>query len=80
MGQAKVAITIDEQLISAVDDLVRRHVFPSRSRAIQVAVAEKLERMTKNRLARELGNLDPLSEKTLAEEGMHLEHETWPEY
>jgi len=80
MGQKKVAITIDETLLADVDSLVKRNIFPNRSRAIQAAVREKLQRLEKTRLAAELVKLDPIEERSLAEEGMDLERDAWPTY
>lgn len=78
MGQAKVAITMDELMLSELDSLVARRLFPNRSRAIQAAVAEKLERLAKGRLAAELDKLDAAEEQALAEEGMGAD--SWPPY
>lgn len=80
MAVAKIAITIEQDILGEVDRLVRRHVFPSRSRAIQVAVGEKVRRLAENRLARECARLDPRAEQSLAEEGMSREVASWPEY
>lgn len=80
MSSVKVAITIDQENLIRVDNLVSKGVFPSRSRAIAEAVAEKLTRMEHSRLAAECAKLDPASEQALAEEGMGLELGTWPEY
>ena len=80
MGQTKVAITMDEMLLAEVDSLVKRRLFPNRSRAIQVAVEEKLQRFRRTRLAAELVKLDVKEEHALAEEGMGLESDTWPQY
>lgn len=80
MGRSKIAISLDEQVLSRVDRLVREALFPSRSQAIQVAVEEKLERLERSRLARECGKLDPEFEKSLAEEGLTEELAEWPEY
>ena len=80
MSSIKVAITLDRETLGQVDGLVARSIFPSRSRAIQVAVAEKLARMEHSRLASECAKLDPKFEKALAEEGLGRELETWPEY
>jgi metal-responsive CopG/Arc/MetJ family transcriptional regulator len=76
----KVAIAIPEKLLKKVDSLVKRRVFPNRSKAIQQAVREKLERLDRSRLARECAKLDPREEQALAEEGMSRELEAWPEY
>jgi metal-responsive CopG/Arc/MetJ family transcriptional regulator len=80
MSQTKVAITIDEQMLAKVDALVRRRVFSNRSRAIQEAVQEKLERMERNRLAEECAKLDPSFERAMADEGLSEELAAWPKY
>jgi len=60
--------------------LVKSNLFPNRSKAVQEAVAEKLARLEKSRLAQECAKLDPDSEQSLAEEGFAAELEEWPEY
>ena len=80
MTTSKIAITIDENTLIRLDLLVKSDMFPSRSRAIQEAVAEKLERLEKNRLARECAKLDPEFEQNLSEEGLSTEIDEWPEY
>jgi len=80
MSVAKVAITLDQNLLMTLDRLVRQYGFPSRSRMIQQAVKEKVARIESNRLARECDKLDHRFEQALAEEGMGEEIESWPEY
>jgi metal-responsive CopG/Arc/MetJ family transcriptional regulator len=80
MGMSKIAITLDEAMLKRLDRLVRGRMFPNRSRAIQQAVEEKLERLDQSRLARECAKLNVDEEKALAEEGMALELDQWPEY
>ena len=80
MATAKVAITIEKSTLIELDKLVDDNVFPNRSRAIQEAVAEKLQRLRRSRLARECSKLDPELEKAMAEEGMGEEIEQWPVY
>lgn len=80
MTRAKVAISIEKATLEQLDELVNSHVFPSRSHAIQEAVAEKLSRMKKTRLAEECAKLDPEAERALAEEEMSAEWREWPEY
>ena len=80
MAKAKLAITLDENTLAEVDSLVRRRIFPNRSRVIEMAVQEKLARLGKNRLAAECALLDPTFEKALAEEGMGEEIDQWPAY
>ena len=80
MSTLKVAITLDEKTLTKLDRLVKAHVFPNRSKAIQQAVEEKLDRMDRRRLARECSKLDPKFEKKLAEEGLSEELAEWPAY
>lgn len=80
MGRAKIAITLDERIVDRIDRLVRLRVHSNRSRAIEEAVEEKLERMDRSRLARESAKLEPALEKALAEEGLSEELSQWPEY
>jgi metal-responsive CopG/Arc/MetJ family transcriptional regulator len=80
MGVIKVAITLDQAILSRLDRLVRKRVFPSRSKAIQAAIEDKLARMERSRLAAECARLDPRVEQAMAEEGMGLELEEWPPY
>lgn len=80
MSTAKIAITIEESLLAQVDKLVSAQRYPSRSRAIQEAVADKLQRLDRGRLARECARLDIQFEQAMAEEGIGAEVEAWPEY
>lgn len=80
VGSAKIAITLDPTSLRTLDRLVRRGVFPSRSRAIQEAVTEKLARLERRRLAEECAKLDPIFEQALADEGLALERGSWPAF
>jgi Arc/MetJ-type ribon-helix-helix transcriptional regulator len=80
MAASKIAITIDESMLKQIDMLVKSKYFPNRSKAIQQAVSEKLMRLEKNRLAHECAKLDPKFEQSIAEEGLSVELEEWPEY
>lgn len=80
MAAAKVAISLDEGVLTRLDRLVRQRAFPNRSKAIEQAVKEKLERLDRSRLARECAKLDPAFEKALAEEGLSGELAEWPAY
>lgn len=80
MTMNKIAITMDEKLIHRLDRLVAEKRFPNRSRAIQEALEEKLERIDRSRLAREAAKLDRRFEQTLADEGLARETSEWPEY
>ena len=80
MGRSKVAISLNQSTLNRLDKLVQKQVFPNRSQAIEEAIAEKLARMEKSRLARECAKLDPVFEKSLAEEGLSEDLAEWPEY
>ena len=80
MRSVKIAITIDQELLARLDRLIRARRFPSRSRAVQEAVRDKLQRLQRSRLARECAKLDPKFEQALADEGMSDDQEQWPEY
>ena len=80
MATAKIAITIDQNTLNRLDFLVKSRLFPNRSRAIQEAVTEKIERIEKSRLARECAKLNPKFEQELSEEGFEMEIDEWPEY
>ena len=80
MATAKIAITIEENLLNRLDLLVKSHIFPNRSRAIQAAVKEKLNKIEQNRLEVECLKLNPAYEQALADEGISTEIEEWPEY
>jgi len=80
MSTEKIAITIEGKTLTRLDSLVKSRAFPSRSRLIQEAIREKLERLDRSRLARECAKLDEQFEKSLAEEGISEELSEWPEY
>lgn len=80
MGTSKVAITLDEGLLERIDRLVAERKFPSRSRAIQLAVKAQIDRLDRRRLARECAKLDPEYEQRLAESGASYDLDSWPEY
>jgi metal-responsive CopG/Arc/MetJ family transcriptional regulator len=80
MATSKIAITIDQNLLYRLDFLVKSQRFTNRSRAIQEAVAEKLSRIERSRLAQECAKLDPRFEQEMAEEGFVAEMNEWPEY
>ncbi len=53
MSVAKVAISMDRDLVVELDRLVERRLFASRSQAVQAAVREKVARLKRLRLAEE---------------------------
>jgi Arc/MetJ-type ribon-helix-helix transcriptional regulator len=80
VAKAKVAVTLDSELIERVDRLVKADRFPNRSQAIEIALAEKLDRLERGRLARECAKLNPKEERALADEGLSVDQQSWPEY
>ena len=80
MRFSKVAISVEKETLEHLDQLVKDKVFPSRSRAIQEAIQEKLARLERTRLAKECAKLDPVAEQALADEGLSDTLREWPEY
>lgn len=80
MPKTKVALTLDADLLDRVDELVDRRRFRSRSQAVEAALADKLKRLARTRLATESAKLNPREEKRLADEGLINDLASWPEY
>ncbi len=80
MSTVKIAISIEQNILKEIDNLVKEKIFPNRSRAIQYAVEDKINRISQNRLSKECLKLDVKFEKALADEGISGEIEEWPEY
>jgi len=80
MPKTKVALTLEADLVERVDELVAQQRFRNRSQAVEAALAEKLQRIARTRLAGECAKLDPKEEKALAEEGLAGSLEAWPVY
>ena len=78
--KTKVALTLDADLLNRVDELVDRRRFRSRSQAVEAALADKLKRLARTRLATESARLNPREEKRLADEGLVQDVASWPEY
>lgn len=66
-------MTLDTALLDRVDELVARARSRNRSQAIEAALAEKLARLARTRLAEECAQLDPAEERRLAEEAFGAE-------
>lgn len=75
MATAKIAITIEEDILHRLDLLVKSQTFPNRSKAIQEAIKEKLNKIEHNRLEVECAKLNPEFELALADEGLSSEIE-----
>lgn len=80
MNAAKIAISIDPDLLEKVDSLVNRKLFRSRSEVFQNAVSEQIERLDEDAFIRECAKLDPAEEQAFADLGMTNDLSEWPEY
>jgi metal-responsive CopG/Arc/MetJ family transcriptional regulator len=80
MPKTKVALTLETTLVEQVDALVAARRFRNRSQAIETALADKLRRLARTRLARESAKLNRRDEQRLADEGFAADLESWPEY
>jgi Arc/MetJ-type ribon-helix-helix transcriptional regulator len=80
MPKEKVAVTIEKDLLERLDHLVAEGKYPSRSSAVERAIADSLERVEHTRLAVECTKLDPAFEQALADEGLAGDLAEWPEY
>ena len=64
MARSKVAISLDQATLGRLDQLVKRHVYPSRSQAIQEAVAlDKERRRVREQLHELRERLEGLTDK-----------------
>ena len=75
MPTAKVAITMEKDLLKTVDRLVSQGKYANRSQAIQSAVRENLVHWKRTRLSEALKRVNPREERELAEE--RLKGDTW---
>jgi metal-responsive CopG/Arc/MetJ family transcriptional regulator len=80
MPKSKIAVTVETELLERLDQLIESNHFPNRSQAVEAALAEKLERLRRNRLAQECAKLDPEEERAWAEEGLDADLQRWPRY
>jgi len=80
MPKAKIAVTLDAKLLARLDALVREGAFPNRSRALEAALAERLDRQGRTRLALQCARLSAVEERALAEEGLSRDARSWPAY
>ena len=80
MSRSHISSSLDKKILRRLDSCVRKHLFASRSAAIEQALAEKLTKVDRRRLARECAKLDPKAERKLAEEGLDVDVSRWPAY
>jgi Arc/MetJ-type ribon-helix-helix transcriptional regulator len=76
--KAKIAVTLEADLVSRLDTLVRQERFRNRSQALEAALEEQLQRLHRSRLAEECARLDPDEEQALAEDELTGNQGRWP--
>ncbi len=76
----KWLLHLNNLILDKLDELISRHLYPNRSRAIADAILEKRQRLEESHLAQECAKLNPDEEKALAEEGISEEFAKWPTY
>ena len=79
MAVTKIAISIDQKLLARLDQLMQIIGIHNRSKVIQEAVKEKIERIERSRLARECAKLDQKFERAMADADI-MRLDEWPEY
>jgi len=80
MTKAKIAITIEDNLLESLDFLVQNRVFKNRSQAINEALKEKLSKIKKTRLEKECKKLSIQEEQEWAELGLEEDLKEWSQY
>lgn len=78
MPTRKIAISIDEYVLTQLERLVQEGRYSNRSKAIETAVREKVARADRARLVHELAYLDSDEEQELADE--MIDADEWPKY
>lgn len=77
---AKIAITINAELLQQVDELVRLHYYKNRSQAVQCAIQKQVALLERKQFAAECEKLNPSYEQQLADEGLEGDSDEWPDY
>jgi len=80
MHVAKIAISMDRDLLKKLDELIEHKKFKTRSHAIQSAIEDKIASLQHYRLEKECAKLDIHFEQQLADEGLGKDQESWPEF
>lgn len=78
--KTRATVVLDEALVRKLDRLVRDARYPSRSRAIEIAVAEHLVHLRRRRLDDACAQLDPDEETALAEAALGADAGSLPPY
>lgn len=77
---AKIAITLDRELLEKLDFLIRAQIFKNRSQAIQEAVAMKVKQLERQEFEQACLKANKAEEQAWAELGWNEDSAAWPEY
>ena len=80
MSTAKVTISINQSLLTQIDELVKAHIFSSRSQIVQEALEARLSELKRQQFDIECQKLQIEEEQSLADEGLASEVQQWPTY
>ena len=80
MNSAKIAVSIDGELLKKIDYFVNKKKFKTRSHAIQIAVSNTIEHLEHKRLAQECSKLNVKFEQQIADEGISEDEKEWPTF
>jgi metal-responsive CopG/Arc/MetJ family transcriptional regulator len=80
MSTAKVTISINQNLLAQIDELVKAHMFSSRSQIVQEALEARLSELKRQQFDIECQKLQIEEEQSLADEGLANEVQQWPTY
>ena len=80
MSKQRIVITIDDHLLSEIDELMASGRYTSRSHVIEAALAAARSRRAQSSLIRECARLDPAEERSFAEVGLRSDGIVWPAY
>jgi metal-responsive CopG/Arc/MetJ family transcriptional regulator len=80
MATAKIAITLDDNLLREVDRWVAQKLYPNRSQAVQAALFAQATQVNQQRLEAECAKLDPHEEQEFAELGIEDALSDWSTY
>ncbi len=79
MTVAKIAITIDKNLLREVDNWVKQKLYTNRSQAIQAALFDRVKQ-NQQRLEAECAKLNLQEEQAFAELGIEKTLSGWGQY
>lgn len=80
MAKAKIAISLEEDLVKEIDRWVSEGQYPSRSKAVQETLKEKITNWRRKRLIEEVSKLNSKEEQAMTEEAIFPGNKIWDEY